>query len=228
MTADEVESRLREAGFELKRRDRLSNDMGEQLRFTGGEVVLVYDSGKVVVQGKNPDAVGAALESADVVGASRPQRGGASRNVFVVYGHDVQAKTELEAMLRRWDLNPLILDQLPSEGATVVEKLEKYTGNDVSFAVVLATPDDIGYSAGKEDESRFRARQNVILELGLLLGKVSRPRVAILLKKQELMERPSDIQGLLYIPFSDSVEEAKVQLAKEMQKAGLRIEVAKL
>ena len=40
-------------------------------------------------------------------------------------------------MLRRWRLEPLILDQLPSEGQTIIEKLEKYTA-EVNFAVVLA------------------------------------------------------------------------------------------
>lgn len=60
------------------------------------------------------------------------------RKIFVVYGHDETAKNHLEAMLRRWGLEPLILDQLPSEGQTIIEKLEKYTA-DVHFAVVLAT-----------------------------------------------------------------------------------------
>jgi len=47
-------------------------------------------------------------------------------------------------MLRRWGLEPLILDQLPSKGQTIIEKLEEYTAG-VGFAVVLATPDDEGH-----------------------------------------------------------------------------------
>jgi predicted nucleotide-binding protein len=46
-------------------------------------------------------------------------------------------------MLRRWDLDPLILDQLTSGGQTIIEKLESVR-KDTSFAVVLATPDDEG------------------------------------------------------------------------------------
>jgi predicted nucleotide-binding protein len=106
--------------------------------------------------------------------------------------------------------------------------LEKYASQDVSFAVILATPDDEGNAIGKPDEKRFRARQNVVLELGLLLAKFGRSRVAILLKGQESMERPSDIQGLIYLPFIDDVAEAKVQLAKEMERQGLKIMVSKL
>ena len=226
MSTDEVVERLGAAGLELKSRKRLSNDSGDQLRFASGEIVNVFDKGTLQVQGKNRDRVREIL-GADVV-QKVEETLTASRNVFVVYGHDENAKTQLEAMLRRWDLDPLILDQLPSEGQTVIEKLEKYAGAHVRFAVVLATPDDEGYRRGKEDEKRFRARQNVVLELGLLLAKLGRPRVAILLKDQEHTERPSDLQGLIYIPFSDSVEEGKVLLAKEMEKQGLKIAVSKL
>ena len=67
-----------------------------------------------------------------------------------------------------------------------------------------------------------------MLELGLLLSKLGRAKVAILLKNQEKMERPSDIQGLIYLPFTDDVAEAKVQLAKEMNKQGITIAMAKL
>ena len=130
-------------------------------------------------------------------------------------------------MLWRWELDPLILDQLPSEGATIIEKLERYT-QDVNFAVVLATPDDIGYRANHEDELAYRARQNVVLELGMMLAKLGRKNVAILMKQQDKMERPSDIQGLIYIPFKDSVTDGAVLLAKEMSAQGYNIDVKKL
>lgn len=131
-------------------------------------------------------------------------------------------------MLRRWDLNPLILDQLASEGQTLIEKLMRYNNDDVGFAVVLCTPDDEGYRVGHLDEKKFRARQNVILELGLLLAKLGRERVGILIKNQEQMERPSDIQGLIYLPFVNDVEEPKLTLAKEMQRQGFELDLSKL
>ena len=122
-----------------------------------------------------------------------------------MYGHDNDAKTQLEVMLRRWKLDPLILDQLPSEGATIIEKLEKYTSK-VGFAVVLATPDDEGHRVAHSDEKVYRARQNVVLELGMLLARLGRSRVAILLKDPGQMERPSDIQGLIYISFKQNLQ----------------------
>jgi len=225
---DDIHKRLESAGLVLKSKKRNGNDTGFQLRFASGEIVNVFDNGTITPQGRGQGRIREALgmeagHVAAVAVAAQP-----SRKVFVVYGHDAQARTQLEAMLRRWDLDPLILDQLPSEGQTLIEKLEKYTSGEVEFAVILATPDDEGHIAGKADEKKFRARQNVVLEIGLLLSKLGRAKVAILLKNQEKMERPSDIQGLIYLPFTDDVAETQVQLAKEMGKQGLTIEVARL
>nr|WP_243270129.1 TIR domain-containing protein [Thermanaerosceptrum fracticalcis] len=109
-----------------------------------------------------------------------------------------------------------------------MEKLENYTGK-VNFAVVLATPDDEGHRANHPDEKTYRARQNVVLELGMLLSKLGRAKVAILIKNPSKMERPSDIQGLIYIPFNENLEkEAGVVLAKEMEKQWIHISVSKL
>jgi predicted nucleotide-binding protein len=155
--------------------------------------------------------------------ASPARAAASSDKVFVVYGHDPSARTELEAMLRRWGLDPIILDQLPSEGATLIEKLEKYYPN-VSFAVVLANPDDEAFPKGKPDEKKYRARQNVVLELGLVLAHLGRSRVAILLKDQDVMERPSDIHGLIYIPFkTDLAKEAACYLLRKWLHKAFRL-----
>jgi predicted nucleotide-binding protein len=228
MLVDDVLKKLEAQGLVLKDKKRNGNETGYQLRFSKGEIVNVFDNGTVTPQGKYQGMIREVLgidsgQSPVAVATAKP-----SRRVFVVYGHDIHARTQLEAMLRRWDLDPLILDQLPSEGQTIIEKLEKYTQSEVEFAVVLATPDDEGNIIGKQDEKNFRARQNVVLELGLLLSKLGRARVAVLLKNQEKMERPSDIQGLIYLPFTDDVAETKVQLAKEMEKQGIAIAMAKL
>jgi len=223
----EVKAKLKSKGYSVAEEKRLGNDAGTRLKIQSGQIVNVYDNGSVNVQGKNPQEIRALL--AEESGSSRsPQAARVPTRVFVVYGHDRTARDQLEAMLRRWGLEPLILDQLPSEGQTVIEKLESLTA-DASFGVVLATPDDQGHRAGHEDEKTFRARQNVVLELGMLLATLGRNRVAILLKQQENMERPSDIQGLIYIPFKDDLQkDAGPLLAKEMVARGYQIDVSRL
>ncbi|MBB3147746.1 putative nucleotide-binding protein [Phyllobacterium trifolii] len=197
----------------------------------GGVLLFWQGTGTVSIQGKSPgkEDIEAAFDGEQPVAAptvAKPD--GPSKKVFVVYGHDEAARTQLDAMLRRWGLEPVILDQLPSKGQTIIEKLEDYT-EDVGFGVILATPDDFGYPKDHEDQKAYRARQNVVLELGMLLVKLGRPKVAILLGNQVDMERPSDIQGLIYIPFKENLQkEAGTLLAKEMAAQGYTIDVAKL
>ncbi len=230
MNVSEARELLTAAALDIKSKSRLPNETGTQFRLQNGAIVNVFDKGTFNIQGKNQDAVKTALGgNAPAVEESLSKPGGADfRKVFVVYGHDETARNQTEAMLRRWGLEPLLLDQLPSEGQTIIEKLEKYT-TKVNCAVVLATPDDEGHRAGYEDEKAFRARQNVVLELGMLLSTLDRKRVAILLRQQDNMERPSDIQGLIYIPFKDNLQkDAGPLLAKEMTAQGYDISVAKL
>jgi predicted nucleotide-binding protein len=119
------------------------------------------------------------------------------------------------------------MDQLPSGGQTIIEKLENLR-REANFAIVLATPDDEGHKRDRPTEKLFRARQNVVLELGMMLAHLGRAKVAILIKGEVSMERPSDIQGLLYMPFKDDVEETRIALAKELSGQGLRIDVDRL
>lgn len=211
---------MRQNGITVTNESRMNNNLGTVLKTAEGCIINIYDTGKVNCQGKNRERVESLLIKTDVHVVD-------NKKVFVVYGHDNNARTQLEAMLRRWDLEPIILDQLASSGNTIIEKLEEHT-SIVSYGIVLATPDDIGYARGNEDNKKYRVRQNVVLELGMLISKIGRERVAILLSQAEDMEKPSDIEGLVYIPFTNNVEETNVSLAKEMRRHGYLLDISKL
>ena len=116
-------------------------------------------------------------------------------------------------------LEPIILGSLPAAGDTIIEKLERYLGEhgNVGFACVLLTPDDEGRKAG-EGDMKYRARQNVVLELGMVLARLGRRRVAILHKQS--IELPSDISGLIYIAFEERIDELRNKLFNELRQAG--------
>lgn len=228
MNADDVRAFLtqRQARFKEKPIAHAT-----QFRCTTGEVINVFESGKVVVGGKKTalgHAVHQMVEGADAPApaaddsgsreATRPE--GPSRSVFIAYGHDQASRDALELLLRRLGMEPIILQNLPAAGDTIIEKLEHYLGEhgDVGFACVLLTPDDEGFKAGRPEEKKYRARQNVVLELGMVLASLGRSRVAIIHKGS--VEQPSDIAGLIYIPFEERVDEVRTQLFRELQNAG--------
>ena len=144
--------------------------------------------------------------------------------VFVVHGRDEAAKQTLARYLEGLRLDPVILQEQPSEGRTIIEKFEDYA-QTVGFAVVLGTPDDVGSLADETDNLQPRMRQNVVLELGYFAGALGRKRVCALLKGD--VEKPSDYDGVIYIPMDDG-EGWKLRLATELKAAGLPVDLNQL
>ena len=145
-------------------------------------------------------------------------------DVFIVHGHDQAAKHTIAGFVRRLGLNPIILDEQANRGQTIIEKFEE-NANEAGFAIVLLTPDDVGAPKDKQDELKPRARQNVVLELGYFMGKLGRERVCPLFKDD--VEKPSDIDGVVYVPMDDS-NGWQLKLGIEMQQAGLPVDLNKL
>lgn len=147
-----------------------------------------------------------------------------SRKVFVVHGHDGEAKESTARFLENLGLEAIVLHEQASEGRTLIEKFEMYS-DDVAFAVVLLTPDDMGYAAADTRTPRPRARQNVIMELGYFIGRLGRTRVCGLHKGG--IELPSDYQGVVYIEM-DAPGSWKTKLAQELVQAKLSIDLTGL
>ena len=104
---------------------------------------------------------------------------GKSNRIFIVHGHDEEMKQAVALTLRKLDIEPIILNEKPYLGKTIIEKFTHYA--DVPFAVVLLSPDDMVYHKdGSREIVAIRARQNVIFELGFFIGKLGRERVLVL------------------------------------------------
>ncbi|MFP3976179.1 MAG: TIR domain-containing protein [Dehalococcoidia bacterium] len=145
-----------------------------------------------------------------------------SKRVFVVHGHNEAIRNSVARFLERIDLDPIILNEKPNKGGTVIEKFFDYA--DVGFAVVLLTADDVGRA--KDDDALLpRARQNVILELGFFLGRLSSGRVAALYEND--VKIPSDYKGVIYTPLDDAGA-WQLSLARELHAAGLEVDLNKI
>ncbi len=144
-------------------------------------------------------------------------------SVFLVHGHDEGPKQAVARYLERLGVEPVILQEQINKGMTVLEKFEVFAER-AGYAVILMTPDDKGFSVHKEEETSFRARQNVILELGYFVAKLGREKTLVLTKGD--VELPSDIFGLVYEKM-DQGEGWKIRLARELKAAGFEIDLNK-
>jgi predicted nucleotide-binding protein len=207
----------------------LAQTLGE-VAATGFEIVTSLTAGwpeilamrQGYVEGivaKAADAEHAISNSSLLKGSSKQSEQSESRKVFVVHGHDESAKESVARFIEKVGLKPIILHEQASGGRTVIEKFEIFS-DDVAFAVVLLTPDDMGAVMG--GQSRSRARQNVIMELGYFMGRLGRTRVCALYKGD--VELPSDVQGVLYVPM-DSAGAWKNKLAHELVQAKIAIDL---
>jgi len=227
MTAEELRYFLKQHQVKYNEEDV---QHGTKFACAGGEIFIVYHTGKLNVQGrKTPLSAtvkewygGSAKENAApaALPAQPAAAVGPDKRVFIVYGHDVASRESLELLLHKMGLQPIVLQDLPAQGDTIIEKLEHYLGEhgNVGYGCVLLTPDDQGHKAGQDGEKKYRARQNVVLELGMVLARLGRHRVAILHK--ESVELPSDIAGLIYIAYKERVDEVRMKLYQDLKAAG--------
>lgn len=142
-----------------------------------------------------------------------------SNRVFIVHGHDDAMKEAVARTLTKLGLDPIILHEQANEGKTIIEKFEKWS--DVGFALVLMSPDDLAFPKTadvKKDTPTFRARQNVIFELGYFIGTLGRERVLVLQK--DGVESLSDYSGVLYEKYDNSSGPWRFRLVQELQAQG--------
>ena len=101
MKYEEIVERINKSK-DIKIQEELVIQYGKQLKLNNGCIINCYDKGTHNLQGKNQDEVNKILQNSISNNLKK---------IFVVYGYNEHAKIELEALLRRWDLEPIILDQ---------------------------------------------------------------------------------------------------------------------
>jgi predicted nucleotide-binding protein len=141
-----------------------------------------------------------------------------SDEIFIVHGRDEAAKETVARVIQRAGLKPIILHEQPNGGKTIIEKFEQH-GAAAGFAVIIATPDDVGELAPiiNVSDLKPRARQNVIGEMFWFAGRLGREKVCALIKGT--IEMPTDFAGVAYTPMDDHGG-WKSKLLQELNAAG--------
>ena len=152
--------------------------------------------------------------------------------VFIIHGRDDYQVLRLKDFLNKHKVRTITLSDLKDEGKTISQKLYDELSN-ITHAFAILTPDDVGclkkdltaitgekISRSKETIDRIlqvlqgRARQNVLLELGLFIGVLGKENICYL--KQKDVELPSNLDGVLYKEFKENVDETFPKLIEEL------------
>lgn len=149
-----------------------------------------------------------------------------AHRIFLIHGRDLARRESVARFLEKLGAEVVILQELPNEGLTIIEKLQRYA--NVDYAIALLTGDDQGGLRRRDQPPKVlvrRPRQNVLLELGYFLGRLGRRRVCIL--RDPDIEVPSDMHGVLTLPL-DELDAWRWSLAKELKAAGLQLDLSRL
>jgi len=125
--------------------------------------------------------------------STRKERGS---RIFIIHRDGHPEVDRIVNILHRMTVDPIVLPGEATLSKTIIEAIEYHS--DVAYGMVLLTADDYcTNSLGTPPQPR--ARQNVILEAGYLMGRLKRERVLLLYEKG--VELPSDLHGVLYTPL---------------------------
>jgi predicted nucleotide-binding protein len=143
-----------------------------------------------------------------------------AKRVFLVCGRAREPMLEMERWLRSLGLEPIVLETQTVAGAQAIASALEDKVAGCGTAVVLATPDDLGRLAGGSKFSP-RARQNVILELGLVWGLLGTRRIVVVMHESVVTDFPTDTAGFMTIRFKEHVNESFDRVRTKLQEMGV-------
>ena len=135
-------------------------------------------------------------------------------SVFLVHGHDDEFIASVVDFLSARGIEAIVLKRVGGSSQSLFQKFFDFALK-ARFAVVLIGNDDVGaarrqYEAdGVGDRAlQFRARQNVILELGFFYGLLGWDKVFVLRRHPAVpfpnFELPSDLAGVVFDAYDES------------------------
>lgn len=138
------------------------------------------------------------------------------RTACIVHGHDAPNALQLATLLStRWHVEPIIFGTEADSRRTHIERLE-HGAQGAAAAFFLFTSDDFTDGPATTD---MQVRSHILFDVGWFSARLTCQRVYVLCKKGT--ELPSDLEGITRMEFSDSVDEATLDIARALRQAGL-------
>jgi predicted nucleotide-binding protein len=197
-----------------------------EFRSKRGEILCWWPrTGSVSIQGQLQEQfktdLARALGAAEQFQLSQKEQ----RRIFIVHGSDSEALDQLQLVLYKLGLQPLVQKDVDGKGMSLLEALMTNIRSESDFAIVMLTPDDYGYRKDQSETDRQpRARQDVILEAGMALARLGPDKVALI--KKGALELPSDLEGIIRLEYNAHVKEIAAKIAQRLTGAGIPVSEA--
>jgi len=137
-----------------------------------------------------------------------------ARRVFLTHGHANEWRTVQAFIEKDVGLPTIELAQEANRGMTIIEKLIENAARCDS-AVIVMTGDDV------LNDNEARVRENVMHEIGFFQGRYGRNFVILL--HEDGVNIPTNLSGVVYVPFPKGRVEAGLHVVQRELKAIYRI-----
>ena len=134
--------------------------------------------------------------------------------MFITHGRSDDWRPVQTFIEKDVNLQTIELEQEPNLGRTIIEKLDDNSSRRDS-AVIVMTGDDVA------NENEARVHENVMHEIGFFQGRYGRSRVILL--HEDGVNIPTNLAGVVYIPFPKKGIEAGFHVLQRELKAIYKI-----
>lgn len=145
----------------------------------------------------------------------------AHSRVYVIHTGEGPMEKDVISLLKKIDLQPLLRHNRLDSIKSLEQEFADQT--NANFAVVILSSDEFVYSKnGKPGDAKLRARQDIIFDLGYLLGRLGRQNVLALYYEQKSFLLPTLLHNAVYLPY-DKGGGWQQALMKRLQFCGYNI-----
>ncbi|MCD6181743.1 MAG: nucleotide-binding protein [Candidatus Cloacimonetes bacterium] len=130
--------------------------------------------------------------------------------ILLLHDDDSEASKEILTLLHKNYLQPIILKEYANAGKTIINEIE--SDPRIQYAIAVLSP-----QATPQSPAPRMIDQNLILELGIFIGRLGRKRVSAIIEGDPLL--PRDFHDFQYLTYSRKGEWIH-KLCKELQECG--------
>ena len=149
-----------------------------------------------------------------------------SNRILLLHGSNNEMKEKVVGVLTQLGFEIIISEDNENYSKPLTQKMTEYS--DISFVVVVLSFDVYWYwKDQKPKDAKLCAHQNIVFELGYMIGKFTRNKVLVLYDEKKNFELPSNFFNAYYIPY-DKERVWHTQLIKALNDHGYKMDIKQL